>query len=110
MAKLPRSLHGRVVVVTGGARGIGRAIATALATRGCRVAIGDLDAHGAREAAEELGGQAVGLALDVTDRPAFTTFLDEVERRLGPIDILVNNAGIMAVGPFDEEDEATVVR
>jgi NAD(P)-dependent dehydrogenase (short-subunit alcohol dehydrogenase family) len=110
MAKLPRSLHGRVVVVTGGGRGIGRAIAVALAARGCRVAIGDLDAHSAREAAEALGGDAVGLALDVTDRPAFTLFLDEVERRLGPVDVLVNNAGIMAVAPFDEEDDATAVR
>jgi NAD(P)-dependent dehydrogenase (short-subunit alcohol dehydrogenase family) len=110
MAKLPRSLHGRVVVVTGGGRGIGRAIAGALAAKGCRVAIGDLDAHAAREVAEELGGQAVGLALDVTDHDAFSTFLDEVERRLGPVDVLVNNAGIMAVGPFDEEDPATAVR
>ncbi len=110
MAKLPRSLHGRVVVVTGGGRGIGRAIAGALAAKGCRVAIGDLDTFAAREAAEELGGDAIGLALDVTDRPGFTTFLDEVERRLGPVDVLVNNAGIMAVGPFDEEDEGTVVR
>ena len=110
MAKLPRSLHGRVIVVTGGGRGIGRAIASALADRGCRVAIGDLDSASAREAAAALGGDAVGLALDVTDRPGFTTFLDEVERRLGPIDVLVNNAGIMAVGPFDDEDDATVVR
>ena len=110
MAKLPRSLHGRVVVVTGGGRGIGKAIAAALAAKGCRIAIGDLDAASAREAAASLGAEHVGLALDVTDRPGFTTFLDEVERRLGPVDILVNNAGIMAVGPFDEEDEATVVR
>jgi len=110
MAKLPRSLHGRVVVVTGGGRGIGKAIAGALATKGCRVAIGDLDAASAREVAEALGDEHVGLALDVTDRPGYTTFLDEVERRLGPVDVLVNNAGIMAVGPFDEEDEATVVR
>src|SRR5215204_3095189 len=110
MAKLPRSLHGRVVVVTGGGRGIGRAIADALAARGCRIAIGDLDAPSAREAAEAIGGDAVGLALDVTDRPRFTLFLDEVERRLGPIDVLVNNAGIMPVGPFDEEDDATAIR
>ena len=110
MAKLPRSLHGRVVVVTGGGRGIGRAIAGALADRGCRVAIGDVDSVSAREAAAALGGDAVGLALDGTDRPAFTTFLDEVERRLGPIDVLVNNAGIMPVGPFDAEDDASVVR
>ena len=110
MAKLPRSLHGRVVVVTGGGRGIGKAIAGALAAKGCRVAIGDLDAGSAREVAEALGDEHVGLALDVTDLPGYTTFLDEVERRLGPVDVLVNNAGIMAVGPFDEEDEATVVR
>ena len=110
MAKLPRSLHGRVVVVTGGGRGIGKAIAGALAAKGCRVAIGDLDAPSAREVADALGDEHLGLALDVTDRPGFTTFLDEVERRLGPVDVLVNNAGIMAVGPFDEEDEATVVR
>src|SRR5918993_2505122 len=110
MAKLPRSLHGRVVVVTGGGRGIGRAIAGALAAKGCRVAIGDLDAHAAREVAEELGGEAVGLALDVTDHDAFSTFLDEVERRLGPVDVLVNNAGIMPVGPLEEEDDATAIR
>ena len=110
MAKLPRSLHGRVVVITGGGRGIGRAIAVALAAKGCRVAVGDLDAHAAREVAEALGGDAVGLALDVTDHAGFSTFLDEVERRLGPVDVLVNNAGIMAVGPFEEEDPATAVR
>jgi short-subunit dehydrogenase len=110
MAKLPRSLHGRVVVVTGGGRGIGRAIAVSLAAKGCRVAVGDLDAHAAREVAGELGGEAVGLPLDVTDHAGFSTFLDEVERRLGPVDVLVNNAGIMAVGPFDEEDPATAVR
>ena len=46
----------------------------------------------------------------MTDRPGFTAFLDEVERRLGPIDVLVNNAGIMPVGPLDEEDDATAIR
>ena len=56
------------------------------------------------------GRRRVGLRLDVTDRPGFTAFLDEVERRLGPLDVLVNNAGIMPVGPFEEEDDATVVR
>jgi NAD(P)-dependent dehydrogenase (short-subunit alcohol dehydrogenase family) len=110
MAKQPRSLHGRVAVVTGGGRGIGKALALALTSEGCRVAIGDVDAASAQAAAAELGGETVGLHVDVTDRPGFTAFLDEVEQRLGPIDILVNNAGIMTVGPFDEETDATVTR
>src|SRR5215212_7691844 len=108
MAKQPRSLHGRVAVVTGGGRGIGKALALALTSEGCRVAIGDVDTASAEAA--ELGGETVGLHLDVTDVAGYTAFLDEVERRLGPIDILVNNAGIMTVGPFDEEDDATVIR
>ena len=110
MAKQPRSLHGKVAVVTGGGRGIGKSLALALTSEGCRVAIGDVDVAAAKAAAAELGNGAVGLHVDVTDRPGFTAFLDDVERRLGPIDVLVNNAGIMAVGPLDEEDEATAVR
>jgi NAD(P)-dependent dehydrogenase (short-subunit alcohol dehydrogenase family) len=110
MAKQPRSLYGRVAVVTGGGRGIGKAIALALTSEGCRVAIGDVDAASAEATAAELGGETVGLHTDVTDRPGFTAFLDEVERRLGPIDILVNNAGIMTVGPFDAESDAAVTR
>jgi NAD(P)-dependent dehydrogenase (short-subunit alcohol dehydrogenase family) len=110
MAKQPRSLYGKVAVVTGGGRGIGKALALALTSEGCRVAIGDVDAASAEAAAAELGGDTVGLPLDVTDRPGFTAFLDEVERRLGPIDVLVNNAGIMSVGPLDEERDASVTR
>jgi NAD(P)-dependent dehydrogenase (short-subunit alcohol dehydrogenase family) len=74
------------------------------------VAIGDLDGPGAQAAAAELGGRAFGARLDVTDRPAFAAFLDDVERRLGPLDILVNNAGIMPLTPLDEEDDASVTR
>jgi NAD(P)-dependent dehydrogenase (short-subunit alcohol dehydrogenase family) len=110
MARQPRSLHGKVAVITGGGRGIGRALATALVREGCRVAIGDVDAGAARAAAAKLGCETLGLPLDVTDRPGYTAFLDDVERRLGAIDVLVNNAGIMPVGPFDEEDDAATIR
>jgi short-subunit dehydrogenase len=110
MSKTPRSLSGKVAVVTGGARGIGQALSRALAREGVVVAIGDLDASAAEAAAAELGNGSIGLALDVTDRPAFTAFLDQVEQRLGPIDILVNNAGIMLVTALDEEDDASISR
>lgn len=110
MAKQPRSLSGTVAVVTGGGRGIGLAIAQALAREGATVAIGDVDEAAARAAAPLLGPGALALHLDVTDRPGFTAFLDEVERRLGPIHVLVNNAGIMSLGPFETEDDAIAVR
>jgi NAD(P)-dependent dehydrogenase (short-subunit alcohol dehydrogenase family) len=110
MAKLPRSLAGKVAVVTGGGRGIGKALARSLAREGVRVAIADLDGAAAEQAATEAGGGAIGLALDVTDRTAFTAALDEVERQLGPVDIVVNNAGIMPIGPFEEETDATAIR
>ena len=97
-------------MVTGGARGIGRATAAALAAKGARVAIGDLDLELAEQAATEIGGGAIGLHLDVTDRPGYTAFLDEVEQRLGPLDVLINNAGIMPTNPFDEESDASTVR
>jgi NAD(P)-dependent dehydrogenase (short-subunit alcohol dehydrogenase family) len=110
MAKQPRSLAGKVAVVTGGGRGIGKAVSRSLAREGVRVAIADLDVAVAEAAAAETGGGAIGLALDVTDRAAFTAALDRVERELGPLDILVNNAGIMPIGPFEEETDATAIR
>jgi NAD(P)-dependent dehydrogenase (short-subunit alcohol dehydrogenase family) len=110
MSKTPRSLSGKVAVVTGGARGIGQALARALAREGVVVAIGDLDAAAAESAALELANGSIGLALDVTDRAAFTAFLDETEQRLGPIDILINNAGIMHVTTLEEESDASITR
>ncbi len=110
MAKVPRSLSGQVVAITGGARGIGRATASALIAHGARVAIGDIEASLAEKTAEELGSGTIGLPLDVTDRASFASFLDEVETRLGPLDVLINNAGIMPIGPFTEESDATAKR
>src|SRR3954468_3654856 len=110
MAKQPRSLTGRVAVVTGGGRGIGRALTQALVREGMRVAIGDVDREAAERTAAELGDAVVGLPLDVTDLAGFTAFLDDVQRRLGPIDILVNNAGIMPITPLEEESGASIRR
>jgi NADP-dependent 3-hydroxy acid dehydrogenase YdfG len=110
MARTPRSLTGKAAVVTGGGRGIGAATARALAAQGVRVAIGDLDLDTARDTASSLGSESIALRLDVTDRPGFTAFLDDVERRLGAIDILVNNAGIMPVVRADEEPDAGIIR
>jgi NAD(P)-dependent dehydrogenase (short-subunit alcohol dehydrogenase family) len=110
MAKTARSLTGKVVVITGGARGIGAATAVALVAQGARVAIGDLDDDLTKLAATELGGDTLGLHLDVTDHAGFAAFLDEVEREFGPIDVLVNNAGIMPLALLDEESDQTTAR
>jgi NAD(P)-dependent dehydrogenase (short-subunit alcohol dehydrogenase family) len=110
MAKQRRSLNGRVVAITGGARGIGKATATALVAKGCRVAIGDIDLGLAEQTAAGLGGGTVALKLDVTDRSSFEGFLDETERQLGPVDAVVNNAGIMPVTPFVDESEDSIRR
>jgi len=104
------TLHGRVVAITGGARGIGRATAAALVARGARVAIGDLDLELTQATAAELGDGVIGLALDVTDRDSFATFIADTEQQLGPLDVLVNNAGIMPVGRLHEESDATARR
>ncbi|HET7177231.1 MAG TPA: SDR family oxidoreductase [Solirubrobacterales bacterium] len=110
MAKERRSLSGKVVAITGAARGIGKATAAALIRKGCRVAIGDLDLGVAEETAKELGGGTIALPLDVTDRASLQSFLDETEKQLGPLDVLVNNAGIMPVTPFVEESEESIRR
>ena len=101
----PVSVSGKTIAVTGGARGIGLAIATALHGLGGKVAIGDIDESAVRDAGSRLGLEISG-ALDVTDRRSFTEFLDNVENQLGPIDVLVNNAGLIAVGSAVDEDDA----
>jgi NAD(P)-dependent dehydrogenase (short-subunit alcohol dehydrogenase family) len=105
-----RPIGGRVVAVTGAARGIGLEIAGELLRQGALVAIGDIDEAGAKEAAERLGGGVVAARCDVADRDSFTGFLDLVERELGPLDVLVNNAGIMPVGPFHTESDEVARR
>ena len=110
MAKQPKSLNGKVVAITGGARGIGKATAQALVRQGARVAIGDLDVELARQTASELGSDTRAYELDVTSRPSFAAFLDSVESDVGPLDVLINNAGIMPITPFLEETDDSAVR
>jgi len=89
-----KGLDGKVAMVTGGARGIGKAIAAELAGAGAKVAVVDLDLANAEATAGELGGGAKGFKANVAQARDVEAVVAEIERDLGPIDILVNNAGI----------------
>jgi short-subunit dehydrogenase len=110
MSKQPRTLTGKTAIVTGATGGVGNATAKALAREGVKVALADLDQAAVEAAAKEVGIGAIGMALDVSDPDAYSRFIDEVERRLGPLDILCNVAGIMPVGPFEDEPERITAR
>ena len=103
------SLNGQVALVTGGARGIGRAIAERVAEDGADVALADVresELAEAVRAVEALGRRALGLTVDVTDRAAVERMVETTVRELGAVDILFNNAGIIKVHDFLEiEDE-----
>ncbi|HEV8306207.1 MAG TPA: 3-oxoacyl-ACP reductase FabG [Methylomirabilota bacterium] len=91
-------IAGKVALVTGGARNLGRADCLRLAEEGCRLAVVDLNREGAEETAAEIrgkGGQAVSIECDITDRPAVKAAVGRIERELGPVDIVVNNAAII---------------
>jgi len=99
------SLQGKVAIVTGAARGLGRAYALRLARLGADVAVLDIDLDGAAKFGEQLGAPSVaeelkahgvqgfGLQVDVADRDAARKAIEAVQNKLGPVDILVNNAG-----------------
>lgn len=102
------TLHGAVAVVTGAARGIGRAIAEALAAQGARVALADILADELQTTAAEMGNggaTVLPVATDVTVPEQVEAMAARVEGELGPIDILVNNAGTFStIGPVWEAD------
>jgi NAD(P)-dependent dehydrogenase (short-subunit alcohol dehydrogenase family) len=87
-------LNGKVALVTGAARGIGYETARQLHARGASVTVVDLDADQAREAAEQIGERAIGIAADVTDHAAMMGAVAETVERFGGLDIVVANAGI----------------
>ncbi len=97
-----RRLEGKSALITGAARGIGRAFAEAYAREGATVAIGDINPDGAREAAEATGKGAYAVRLDVTDQASIDEAVGVVEERCGGIDILVNNAALFDLAPIVE--------
>lgn len=99
-----------IAVVTGGARGIGKQLATDLLARGYHVVIGDLDLAVTQETARELGESVTAAQLDVTDPVSAAQLIEHVETELGPIDLWVNNAGIMPTESFSTQDARVAQR
>jgi len=91
-------IKGRVALVTGGARSLGKADCLALAAEGCKVVVLDLNAEGAAETAKEIsskGGVARGYEADITNRPQLADVIGKAQSEVGPVDICVNNAGFI---------------
>jgi gluconate 5-dehydrogenase len=104
------SLRGRVALVTGASRGLGLAMARALANAGAHVVVNARDAVALAEAADQIGAEA--MAFDVTDAKVARTALEDIAARHGKLDILVNNAGIQhrrAITDWEDEDFDRVI-
>jgi gluconate 5-dehydrogenase len=93
-------LTGRLALITGSSRGIGRAIAEGYAAAGARVVINGRDAAGVDAAVKAIGNGAVAAPFDVTDKAVIEAAIEKIEKDIGPIDILVNNAGMQQRAPF----------
>ncbi|MCB1336371.1 MAG: L-iditol 2-dehydrogenase [Maritimibacter sp.] len=97
-----KRLAGKIALVTGGARGIGRAICEAYVAEGAKVAVADRLAHEAEETAAGLGQDAMAVTLDVTDLASIAAAVAAVEAKWGGIDVLVNNAGVFGMQTIEE--------
>ncbi len=95
-------VSGKVALVTGGASGLGKATARALAREGARVVIADMNEAGAKELAGELGGSALALRLDVRSEPDWQRAIAETLRAFGGLHVLVNNAGIVVASSIED--------
>ncbi|MER5427796.1 glucose 1-dehydrogenase [Streptomyces sp. NPDC002588] len=100
-------LTGRVALVTGATGGIGDAVVRRLAAEGAAVVVTDVDAERCEKLAEEVGGGALGLALDVTDESAWQAVVERVTAGPGALNVLVNNAGIAAMNTVETETQET---
>ncbi len=101
-------LTGRTAVVTGAAGGIGRAIATSLARRGCNLALADINEENLHKTAAEIAAQGVRVSkhhLDVSDRDAVAALPQQVAAEHDRVDVLVNNAGVALAGTFEQVTE-----
>jgi NAD(P)-dependent dehydrogenase (short-subunit alcohol dehydrogenase family) len=97
-----KRLEGRSALITGSARGIGRAFAEAYIREGARVAIADIDIDRASRTASDLGPSAYALPLDVTDQTSIEAAVTTVEEKTGGLDILINNAALFDAAPIVE--------
>jgi len=97
---------GRVAVITGASSGIGEATARALAVAGYRLALLARRADRIHALAAELGGGAIAIEADVTDRDSIVAAAERVRSELGGADVLVNNAGVMLLAPFTSDQQA----
>ncbi|MEC9401549.1 MAG: L-iditol 2-dehydrogenase [Pseudomonadota bacterium] len=95
-------LEGKSALITGSARGIGKAFAARFAEEGARVAIADINLAGAEAAASEIGPNAYAVQLDVTDQSSIDAAIAAVEQKTGGLDILVNNAALFDLAPIVE--------
>ena len=103
-------LEGKSALITGSARGIGKAFAEAYLREGATVAIADIDLEAAGRTAAELGPRAYAVRLDVTDQASIDAAVEAVERRAGGLDILINNAALFDLAPIVEISRASYDR